>query len=95
MQRDRVLAVFCYDVSRDRARARLARLLEAEAVRVQESVFEAWMSRARAERVAARGARELGPDDSLRLYLLGPQDAVRTKTYGASAPVEAQEFHLL
>jgi CRISPR-associated protein Cas2 len=95
MQRNRILAVFCYDVSRDRARMRVARLLESDAVRVQESVFEGWMSRTRAERLAARAAREIGPDDNLRLYLLGPADAVRTKTFGASMPVEAHEFHLL
>jgi CRISPR-associated endonuclease Cas2 len=95
MQRDRVLAVFCYDISRDRARTRVASLFEEDTVRVQESVFEGWTSRRRAEKLAARAAKQLGPTDSLRLYIIGPHDAIRTKVYGASVPVEAHEFHLL
>jgi len=94
-QRDRVLAVFCYDVSGDRARARIAALLEEDAARVQESVFEGWMSRGRAEKLCARAARLLGPHDLLRLYCLGAEAAVKTRVFGPAPPVEAHDFHLL
>ena len=94
-QRDRVLAVFCYDVSRDRAREQLSGFLEEYAVRVQESVFEGWMSRARAVALARRAARLLGPDDLLRVYCVGPAAAMRTLSFGPAPPVEAHDFHLL
>jgi CRISPR-associated endonuclease Cas2 len=94
-QRDRVLAVFCYDVSRDRAREKIIELLEEDTVRVQESVFEGWMSRARAGRIAKRAARLLGPDDVLRVYCLGTEAAMQTLSYGPAPPVEAHDFHLL
>jgi CRISPR-associated endonuclease Cas2 len=94
-QRDRVLAVFCYDISRDRTRTRIVELLEEDAVRVQESVFEGWMRRAHATRLASRAARLLGPDDLLRVYCLGPEAATRTLAFGPAPPVEAHDFHLL
>ena len=91
----RVLAVFCYDISLNRARTRVAALLEADAMRVQESVFEGWMSRARAEALAARAARLLGPDDTLRLYLISQNAALKTRVYGLAPVVEAHDFFLL
>lgn len=94
MARELVFAVFCYDVSRDRARTRLATLLEEDATRVQESVFEGWMREVRAKGLAKRAARLIGPDDKLRVYLIGRSDAVKTINYGASVPVETDDFHL-
>lgn len=91
----RILAVFCYDVSNDRVRRRLADLLSDDAARVQESVFEGWMSERRAEALAGRAVRLIGPQDSLRLYLLAERDALRTRVFGAGPPVEAHEFALL
>ena len=94
-QRGRILAIFCYDISRDRARTQVAALLEGDAARVQESVFEGWMSRTRAHSLARRAARKLGPDDSLRVYCLAPEQAVKTLVYGPAPPVEAHDFYLL
>jgi CRISPR-associated protein Cas2 len=91
----RVFAVFCYDIARDTSRARVAALLEADAVRVQESVFEGWMSDRRAQQLARKAWRLAGPDDRIRLYMLSPRQALRTKSYGAAPPVEADDFHLL
>ncbi len=94
MSEPRVLAVFCYDISRASARTRVAELLGADATRVQESVFEGWMSEKRARAIAAKAMKILGDDDSLRLYVLNPRMAMRTLTIGPGAPVEADEFHL-
>jgi CRISPR-associated protein Cas2 len=94
MQGGQKLVVFAYDIVRDRARARVAALLEQEAVRVQKSVFEGQMSEAKARKIAQRIERELAPEDSLRVYFLG-DTASRTLTRGATPPVEMHEFYLL
>lgn len=91
----RVLAVFAYDISNDRDRARLARRLEQEAVRVQDSVFEAVISPTLARTITRRAEALLGPGDSLRVYLLplGAQDRVMVAGDGAPPPVG--DYHLL
>jgi CRISPR-associated protein Cas2 len=94
MQRDHRLVVFAYDIERDRTRMRVAHRLEEVAVRVQKSVFEGRMSQAAARRLARAIERELGPEDSLRVYFLG-ETAMRTLTLGATPPVERGEFYLL
>lgn len=95
MSRGKLLAVFCYDVSADRGRARLSRLLEADATRVQDSVFEGWMSEQRAVALGERASDLIASGDSLRVYLISPDEAMRTRTFGTTAPVERDEFHLL
>jgi CRISPR-associated endonuclease Cas2 len=95
MARGKVLAVFCYDISRDKWRLRASKLLDDYAVRVQESVFEGWMTEARARSLAERIGLFIDETDSLRLYMLGasaPRDVV---VYGATPPVESHEFFLL
>lgn len=70
----------------DSARARVADLLEEQAVRVQDSVFEARLT----ERAAATlfGLLEgwLGPGDSLRMYAVSAAGLARTRAAGG-APV--------
>ena len=61
MAQDDMLTVFCYDVSADKKRRRVAKLLEDIANRVQFSVFETRMGRREAEAVSQRVAAELGP----------------------------------
>jgi len=90
-----MLTVFGYDIARDRVRRRVAKLLEEVAVRVQESVFEARMTRARASDVAERIALLIDPEDQLRVYAV-PADAIRLcQVRGAGAPIEEQDFYLL
>jgi CRISPR-associated endonuclease Cas2 len=95
MQRGEVIAIFCYDISSDRTRERVARALEDHTVRVQESVFEGRMQAVAAARLAQRLARSLGAGDSLRLYRLGSREALNTIVYGVTPPVEAHDFYLL
>jgi CRISPR-associated protein Cas2 len=89
------LFVFAYDISRDRARARVAALLEDHAVRVQKSVFEGRMTERRAKGLATRIERHLAPGDSLRVYILHGAAAGQTMVFGATPPVETHEFYLL
>ena len=91
MSRGEMLTVFTYDVSADKARRRVAKLLEAQATRVQFSVFEVRMSRHKAEALAQRVAAELERGDSLRVYVLGTDGLTRSRVYGDAVPFETAE----
>lgn len=88
MPRADMLMVFTYDVTSDRRRRRVAKILEGVATRVQYSVFEARLSEPRAAAVAQRVAAELDRGDSLRVYAIGASGEGRTRTYGDAAPIE-------
>ena len=91
MARGEMLTVFSYDVSEAKRRRRIARLLERAATRVQYSVFEARMTRTRAETLAQRLAAYLGDGDSLRVYVVGADGYRRSRVYGDGAPFEPEE----
>jgi len=95
MARGEMLTVFSYDVSRDKNRRKIARLLEDAATRVQYSVFETRMSKARAESLAQRLASLLGDGDSLRVYVIGHDGEQRSHVYGDAAPFESDEGYWL
>ncbi len=88
MPRGEMLTVFTYDVSSDRRRRRVAHLLEDVATRVQDSVFEARLTKARAESLSQRLAAELGEGDSLRVYVLAADGESRSRTFGDGPPLE-------
>ncbi|MBL3553153.1 CRISPR-associated endonuclease Cas2 [Rhodovulum sulfidophilum] len=95
MSRGEMLTVFSYDVSSDKRRRKIARLLEDAATRVQYSVFETRMSRARAEALCQRLAAHLGEGDSLRLYVIGHDGEQRSRVFGDGAPFESDEGYWL
>jgi len=90
-----MLMVFCYDVSSDKARRRVAGLLERAAVRVQRSVFEARMSETRAARLAQAVARHLSAGDSLRVYAIDRHGHARSRAYGPLPIGGEQDYWLL
>ncbi len=69
------LAIIAYDVADDRDRARLSAFLEERMTRVQESLFEGWMTAARARQLARRAAALVADHDSVRLYVV-PRGAI-------------------
>ena len=87
-----MLMVFCYDISRQRVRSRVADLLEGEAVRVQESVFEARLGRVAAERLFARASALLEAGDSLRMYAVPATGLARSLAAGG-APIPEDADH--
>lgn len=82
------LRVFCYDVSDDKRRRKIARLLEEEAVRVQYSVFEARMSDHASARLSASVDALLADNDSLRVYTIGRTGETKCEVRGAGVPIE-------
>ena len=74
--------VFCYDISADAIRNKVARRLEKVAVRVQKSVFEARMTAARAHRLGNDLAALLADTDSLRVYAIDAGDQRASRAWG-------------
>jgi len=86
--RGEMLMVFVYDISGNKARRKVAGILEDGAARVQKSVFEARMSRARADALTRAAAIHLAPGDSLRAYAISRNGLPRSRTFGTCAPIE-------
>lgn len=90
MARGEMLTVFAYDISENKRRRRMAALLEKVATRVQGSVFEAYLSRAKTLSISQRAAAHLGDGDSLRVYAIGANGMERSRSYGDGPPLEPE-----
>ncbi len=95
MAETEMLMVFSYDVSENRNRRRVAKVLESACVRVQKSVFEAVMTDNAAKTLADAAARHLGQGDSLRVYAIGAHGRDRCQSWGPCPLPEQQDFYLL
>jgi len=90
-----MLTVFCYDIVRPRTRARVASLFEATAVRVQDSVFEARLTKAGADRIFDRAATSIDPGDSLRMYAVSASGLTRSRAEGGAPVSEDGDYWLV
>ena len=95
MGRDQKLRVLCYDVSCDKRRRRIAKLLEEEASRVQYSVFETRMGPGALKRLVAKVEQHLGKGDSLRVYTVGRNGERHCDVYGSGVPIEHEAGYWL
>lgn len=84
--------VYCYDISSQRARSRVARLMESRAVRVQKSVFEARLTRKRAEALFRQIEKRLDPGDNLRMYALTSATLEKCMASGGAPLPEDGDF---
>lgn len=82
------LRVFVYDVSNDKRRRKIAERLEAQATRVQHSVFEARLTDIATQNLSEDLAKHLGDGDSLRVYLIGKTGLRHSKVYGKGIPID-------
>lgn len=82
MAAHRHLAVLTYDVSNDRLRTKLAHFLEDNMTRVQGSVFEGWMTRGEARRVARLASALVGEGESIRLYIIPRKGVEACEAWG-------------
>ena len=90
-----MLTVFAYDIADDRRRRRIAKVLEARMVRVQESVFEARLTKAATTRLVRRLQRYLTIDDSLRVYAVAADGLERCHQHGGAPIMNDQDYWLL
>lgn len=88
------LAVFCYDISRDKTRNKVADILERFGVRVQFSVFECRMRLDKAQYLLSRLDLFREEGDSIRMYVI-PEDARQIcETRGGAPIAERSQFFL-
>lgn len=78
----RHLAIIAYDVSNDRERAKLSNFLEQQMTRVQDSLFEGWMTRSEARRIARLAAALVGKSESIRLYVVPRHGVLACEAWG-------------
>lgn len=95
MARVEMLMVFSYDISDNRRRRRVAKILEDRLVRVQESVFEARLSSRETDMILRRLEPEMAPGDSLRVYAVGADSLPRCRQIGGAPISEDHDFWLL
>ena len=95
MTKPRHIWVFCYDVTDNGMRKRLADLLLDHAVRVQESVFEGRMTKTAAKKLARECARYILPGDSLRAYRITDRALEDCLAIGGAPVAEAGDFWLV
>jgi CRISPR-associated protein Cas2 len=91
MSRDTMLRVLCHDVSSDRRRRSIARLLEDHASRVQLSVFEARLTSKALLRLVREVEAQLGEGDSLRVYTISATGERQSEVLGHGVPIEPGE----
>ena len=90
----RFLYVFCYDITNNRCRARVASALEALGVRVQESVFECWLEPGAAARAGRDLRAMMQADDLLTWYRLSREEAHAVRILGRGpAPAEPHGWY--
>lgn len=95
MARSVSVTVYSYDVSRPSIRRRVAKALEARAVRVQKSVFEAYLNDREATQLFLSAEAELEEGDSLRMYVLSATGRSRSRVAGGAPICEEGAFWLL
>jgi CRISPR-associated protein Cas2 len=88
MSTERAFYVLAYDLSDDRRRAKIARLMESLGERVQGSVFEAWLTPAELNRLVAKAKKILHErEDSLRIYMLCAACRGKIRVEGQGKPL--------
>lgn len=90
MSRNQKLRVLCYDVSSNKRRRKIARLLEDVASRVQYSVFETRMSQKALARVVRQVEEHLEKGDSLRVYTIARPGERHCEVRGSGVPIEKE-----
>ena len=77
-----------YDISNPRRLAKVAKLMEQYGERVQDSVFEAWLTPSELRRLMDRlQSRIDAEEDSVRIYYLCSACREKTRTLGESVVV--------
>ncbi|MGD9617861.1 MAG: CRISPR-associated endonuclease Cas2 [Alphaproteobacteria bacterium] len=90
-----MLTVYCYDIARPRTRARVAAMLEERAVRVQDSVFEARLTRAAAKRLYDELVGLIDDGDLLRMYAISAAGLERCRAHGGAPVAEDGDFWIV
>lgn len=84
--------VICYDIADNHRRGRVARLLLDHVERVQESVFEGWLSAAQQRDLEQRLAPLIeASEDSIRFYPLLLREAICRQSAGTMPALRREQ----
>jgi len=91
-----MLILVVYDIPDDKRRLKLSNFLEGHGRRVQQSVFECFLSLEKLEKLHQQVKKRVKPEeDNVRFYWI-PADAVpRTLTIGSPPPEPPPEVYIL
>ena len=82
-----MLTLIVYDIPDNRRRYKLSKLLEGYGRRVQESVFECFLTQTEMERLYQQVAGRLNhQEDNVRFYWIPPKAMAKTLTIGSAKP---------
>lgn len=84
--------VVSYDISSNRRRYKVMKILEGFGARVQYSVFECTLKPNQIEDLRRRLKRLIEQEDSVRFYFLGAEDVKRIERLGDERLVEERIF---
>lgn len=87
------LAIVIYDISDNKQRTRMVKLLEGFGVRVQKSAFEAWLDDRAYSRLCGKIDRFIQPEDHVKIYRLS--GAGETKSWGKMPSFEMEEIIII
>jgi CRISPR-associated protein Cas2 len=90
-----MLVVVVYDIADDKRRLRLSNFLEGYGRRVQESVFECFVSLSEMKTLHQKVLKKVKPaEDNVRFYWI-PVDALpRTLIIGSSSPTPPPDYYV-
>ena len=82
-----------YDISSNKRRAKIAKVMESMGARVQGSVFEIWLNKAELETLMKRVKRVLNEqEDSVRIYSVCQNCQAKLKILGQGKKTAAPEL---
>jgi CRISPR-associated protein Cas2 len=91
-----MLVLVVYDIADDKRRLKLSNFLEGYGRRVQESVFECFMTLDEMRKLHGRVLKKVEPSlDNVRFYWIAPEAVGRVLTIGSAVPVEPPGFYIL
>jgi CRISPR-associated protein Cas2 len=91
-----MLVVVVYDITDDKRRLKLSNFLEGYGRRVQESVFECFLSLVEMRELHEKVLKLVKlPDDNVRFYWLSRDAVSRVLTIGSSLPEEPPEAYII
>lgn len=91
-----MMALVVYDIPDNRRRTRLAKFLEGQGRRVQESVFECFLSLEEMRQLHQTVLRRVNPEeDNVRFYWISAGALAQSLTIGSAPPEPAPQAYFL
>jgi CRISPR-associated protein Cas2 len=91
-----MLVLVVYDIADDKRRLKLSNFLEGYGRRVQESVFECFMTLDEMRKLHSRVLKKVEPSlDNVRFYWISSEAMERVLTIGSALPAEPPGFYIL